>query len=570
MLDSFSEIWMADFEFNGAGGNTPRPVCMVAQEYRTGKIVKLWKDELENLSEPPFNIGKDAVFIAYYASAELGCFKALGWKFPNNVIDLYVEFRCLTNGTELPAGKGLLGALVYYGIKGIEEVEKEEMRNLILGGGPWNDKEKEAIIEYCASDVYALGHLVDKMHDNFSIYSLLRGNYMKAVTSMECSGVPIDVPMYEKLGKHWESIKQDLITETDKAYGVYQGETFKTELFKDYLIKNGIRWPLLPSDNIDLKDDTFKAMCKTHPQLNQLRELRSTVSRFRLFDLQVGHDGRNRTLLSPFASTTGRNQPSNTRFIFGPSVWLRGLIKPAEGYAISYVDWKQQEFGIAAALSQDIRMMEAYDSGDPYLAFAKQAGAVPTYGTKKSHPVERDLFKSAILAVQYGMGAESLALRINKHVYEAKELLRLHKETYGTYWKWIEGVSNYAMLYGNLHTTFNWRLNVTTKTKVRTISNFLMQANGAEMLRLACCRLVEQGITVIAPVHDAIMIEASTTGIFEAVEKTQQVMSDASAVVLKGFKLGTDIKTVTYPERYMDERGEDMWNLVQMLLGKYE
>jgi hypothetical protein len=58
-------------------------------------------------------------------------------------------------------------------------------------------------------------------------------------------------------------------------------------------------------------------------------------------------------------------------FIFGPSVWLRGLIKPPPGYGIAYIDWAQQEFGIAAALSGDPLMMDAYRSGDPYLAFAK-------------------------------------------------------------------------------------------------------------------------------------------------------------------------------------------------------
>ena len=35
-----------------------------------------------------------------------------------------------------------------------------------------------------------------------------------------------------------------------------------------------------------------------------------------------------------------------------------------------------------------------------------------------------------------------------------------------------------------------------------------MQANGAEMLRLACCFATEEGIAVCAPVHDAILIEA--------------------------------------------------------------
>jgi hypothetical protein len=32
---------------------------------------------------------------------------------PANILDLSAEFRCITNGRTVPAGKGLLGALAY-------------------------------------------------------------------------------------------------------------------------------------------------------------------------------------------------------------------------------------------------------------------------------------------------------------------------------------------------------------------------------------------------------------------------------------------------------------------------
>ena len=47
--------------------------------------------------------------------------------------------------------------------------------------------------------------------------------------------------------------------------------------------------------------------------------------------------------------------------------------------AVAYVDREQQEFAIAASLSGDAAMQAAYLTGDPYLAFAKQAGAVPSF-----------------------------------------------------------------------------------------------------------------------------------------------------------------------------------------------
>ena len=104
----------------------------------------------------------------------------------------------------------------------------------------------------------------------------------------------------------------------------------------------------------------------------------------------------------------------------------------------------------------------------------------------------------------------------------------------------------------------------------RFLRNFPMQANGAEMLRLACCLVVEAGIKVCAPVHDAILIEAPLDELDEAVLKTQALMSEASAIVLDGFRLRSDAEVVCYPDRYKDERGIQMWDTVCKLLHQIE
>jgi hypothetical protein len=87
------------------------------------------------------------------------------------------------------------------------------------------------------------------------------------------------------------------------------------------------------------------------------------------------------------------------------------------------------------------------------------------------------------------------------------------------------------------------------------------------MLRLACIRLIGDGVRVCAPVHDAILIEAPLADLDAVVAHTQSVMRAASAAVLGGFMLESDAKIVRAPERYMDERGTTMWNMVMAELG---
>jgi DNA polymerase I len=560
-LLSFREIWAVDFEFGSEPGENPEPVCLVASELRSGRKVRLWRDEFG--TAPPYPTGSTALFVAYYASAEIGCHLTLGWPVPERVLDLFTEFRNRTNGVPTENGSGLLGALAYHGLDGIGAVEKDEMRALILRGGPWSDAERAAILDYCESDVAALARLLPAMLPQIDLpRALLRGRYMVAVARMERNGVPIDTETFSRLKDHWLDIQDQLIADIDANYGVFDGRTFKRDRFAALLVRNNIPWPRLESGRLDLSDDTFREIARGYPAVAPMRELRAALSEMRLSDLAVGRDGRNRTMLSAFRARTGRNQPSNTRFIFGPSVWLRGLIRPPPGHGIAYIDWQQQEFGIAASLSGDPLMMDAYRSGDPYLAFAKQAGAAPADATKATHKAIRDQFKSTVLAVQYGMGADALAQRIGQPPIRARELLRLHRETYRVFWRWSDAAVDHAMLTGSLHTIFGWRVRVPAVSNERSLRNFPMQANGAEMLRLACCLGTERGIEVCAPVHDAVLICAP----LERLEADVARMREASRIVLNGFELGTDTQIVRYPDRYMDERGAVMWSRVMNLI----
>jgi len=126
------------------------------------------------------------------------------------------------------------------------------------------------------------------------------------------------------------------------------------------------------------------------------------------------------------------------------------------------------------------------------------------------------------------------------------------------------------MLRGNLYTVFGWPIHVGTEANPRSLRNFPMQANGAEMLRLACCLATERGIRVCAPVHDAILIEAPLDRLAETVEATQQVMVEASQSVLDGFPLRSEAKRIRYPERYSDERGQRMWSTVWEIVAELE
>jgi hypothetical protein len=506
--------------------------------------------------------------VAYFTSAELGCHLALDWELPARVLDLYVEFRRITNGLDPYCGNGLLGAMAWHGLDAMDAAEKDSMRKLVIRGGPWSGWERRALLAYCESDVLALAKLLPAMLPELDLSRAVacRGRFMGAVARMEWAGVPIDTETLSRLRDGWESIQDRLIQSVDSRFGVFEGRTFNAGRWAGWLGRSGISWPRYESGALMLDDDTFRELARSHAAVALMRELRHSLSQLRLEDLAVGSDGRNRVLLSPFGASSGRSTPSNSKFIFGPSTWLRGLIKPEPGMAVAYVDWSQQEFGIGAFLSGDEAMMDAYRSGDPYIAFGKQAGRIPADGTKQTHGAERDLFKACVLGTQYGMGPASLAVRIGKPTAYAMELLRLHRESYPRFWRWSDGAESYAMLQNRLHSVFGWTVRIGSDPNPRSLRNFPCQANGAEMLRLASCLSLERGVSVLAPIHDALLVEGPEWEIEEAVAETRDAMAEASAVVLDGFRLRSDAKIVHSPNRYMDDRGREFWGRVMLLI----
>jgi hypothetical protein len=568
VLDLFREIVVVDFEFTALPGERPGPVCSVAWELRSGRRFRIFQGEFE--SDPPYATGPDVLFVAFYASAEAGCFRVLGWPLPERALDLFAEFRLRTNGLPTPSGSNLFGALAYFGLDTTGATEKKEIQEAI-GSGTWRGRyTPEEILNYCEGDVTATVRLLSVMGSEIDWpRALLRGRYMvSGVSAIEFNGIPIDTEKLQELRERWTVLQDDIISEIDQDYGVYDGRTFKADRFTAYLTRNHIPWPLLKSGRLDLSEDTFRQQARAYPVIAPLRELRSALSELRLNDLQVGHDARNRCLLSAFRARSSRNAPSNSKYIFGPSVWLRSLIKPPVNHAFFYIDWRQQEFGIAAALSGDRLMQAAYRSGDPYLEFAKQAGAAPRDATKETHANVRELFKTCTLGVQYGMEAKSLAFRIGGPPVLARDLLRAHRQTYPVFWQWSDAALDTAMLTGSLHTVFGWSIHVGESPNPRSLRNFCMQGNAAEMMRIAACLAAERGVPVGGVVHDAFAVCSRLDRLEEDVTTMREAMREASRAVLGNFELDVDVSITRWPDRYMDPRGKGMWNKVMKLLDK--
>jgi DNA polymerase I len=332
-LQDFEEIVLADFEFYGGDGDRPAVVCLVAHELKSGRKFRLWQDQLG--PEPPYRVDDKTLFVAYYASAELTCHLALDWRMPRNVLDLFTEFRRLTNHSgEQQAASGLLAALDHFHIDSMEAQAKEHWRAVVMRGPPWTAEEREGTIDYCATDTDALEKLLEIMPIPNLGQALLRGSYMRADAWMRHWGIPIDGPLYRDLAAHWSELRQLIINDLNTRYPVFEGPVLKQKLLERLIRERGIKyWPHTPKGRLATDAETMRAIAQRCPEVAEVCMGKITLDQLKSFKLTVGDDDRNRCMLSAFASKTGRNQPSNSKFAFGLNAAFRSLIKPEPGNA---------------------------------------------------------------------------------------------------------------------------------------------------------------------------------------------------------------------------------------------
>jgi hypothetical protein len=408
----YGETWFLDTEFNfrptaahtfpanpQPDGSIQHPVCLVAQQLNSGRKVEVFEGEFG--PEPPFSVGPENLFIAYNAVAEWLTFLALGLPLPCRVFDLYIEYRRHICGTpwDLPVkgNKSLLMALAHFGVPGITADQKDEERDFILRGGPWKAPDQRRIKDYCYTDVRPLPKLAERLlyadccgeplrsNPAGLAQAIHRGRFSLAAARMEHTAIAVDTKLLDPVTAAWDSIRATVIEEMDE-FGVYPDGHFNNAKFLERMDAFEIPWPRVDSGLPKTDKDTFKDMVRRHPRIKPISELRYRLSEMHLERLQIGADGRNRTSCMMFGSKTGRNTPSQNKYLFGVAKWTRHFLMPPPGGATAYLDYRNQEFHIAGVLSGDAELLAVLAAPDPYMAFAITAGLAPEGATKQTHP----------------------------------------------------------------------------------------------------------------------------------------------------------------------------------------
>ena len=596
MSEFFREVVVCDFEYEIEDGNLPNPLCMVPhvldENLRHVRTVRLWRDDFD--TAPPFDIGDDTLFVAYSAWAEMTCFKVLSWKFPTHIFDLHTAYLAASN-ILLPHNpdeerkkqkKDFLNACRAYGLEGWERIDKKAMQEAI-GNGTWRGRYSPAeIVDYCEEDVRMSVRLLCAQlqrhcdHRGYILFPaadvervLHWSNYSaKSVALIQARGMPIDMVLWNLIQENKAAVVGELLRRFDPSQGsddpIYTPDgKWSYGRFERWLAQMGVlAWPRLDGGRLDTDGDAFRLMYHV-PGIEGLHALRDSLGVIVRAKLPIGRDGRNRPSLFPFGTATGRN--AHAKSLYNAHAGMRSLmVFPADTIGV-YLDWRTQEVGIAAALSGDQQLMADYRGGDVYYALARDSGLTndPDIAHwKKDQADVRHRMKGLQLGINYGMGVPSLARGLDRHPLIASTLIERHRRTHPRFWQWRDDQVQIAMLDRRIESVFGWPLRISTSPNKRTLYNFPMQTNGAEMLRLTAWRLCEAGIVPSMLVHDGILLELDNE---EQIAHAVEIMRGTGRDVCDGFEIDVDVdQRLEGGAHYRDKRpvAQAMWKTIMDVL----
>jgi DNA polymerase-1 len=608
------------------------PVCLCAQSLFTKQT---WKVMAEPGQSNPLPVGDDILYVCFSAHAEWGYYLAMGWELPALIVDLYAERMMATRAErdrdDSMVYPSLLSSLIAYKLNAMDAVRKEGMRTYAQERDSRQSAENDVLLlDYCLDDATSTGSLFLTMFSEAAeqvanrimnvgrpgddettgpscaqelfdiemrrefVFWKSRGDYTRVIAWWQYNGIPTDVAAYERIIKYRKPLMNKLIAavEGEHHYGCYVQKnkknkdwSFSKAGFDALVVSQGLEDVWLRTDkgkNYSAADDkVLKPMSETYPFFRPLRDLVKFVTVIRKFELFIGKDGRSRVFPDPWHTDTSRNNPSNNTFLFTLPKWARPLMKPGPGRALVYSDMIACEVGIAGAISGDEAFTKTYNDSlkpggvDVYVGFAKLAGAIPEDGTKKSHPEERDQYKSGLLGNNYGQTPEGLAKKKNLSYRVAKYVCDKHREVYWRWWQWIENQICEASVRGYMSTKWGWRRTVTeedVEEHYNALLNFPIQSSGAEIMRLASVYMLDEGLLVCANVHDAAVIDCAIEDVKEVEAICAVCWKRASAAYIEGFEVGADAKVVCYPDAWLVEDKEDLdlWYKIQKLLDEIE
>ena len=184
-------------------------------------------------------------------------------------------------------------------------------------------------------------------------------------------------------------------------------------------------------------------------------------------------------------------------------------------------DYSQVELRVAAALSQDERLLEAFDKGeDPHSTTAAATSGAPINNLPDG---ERFRAKATNFGILNGMRAPRLALQINTSTSVAQRFIDKHKLAHPQLHAWMYEVTEEANSQRVIEMVDGAMVALSPEGGVNNAVSHWVQGAAAQLMRVALVAADDAGLRPILTVHDELGCDIKDKG-----DELAEVMREAA------------------------------------------
>ncbi len=373
---------------------------------------------------------------------------------------------------------------------------------------------------------------------------------ISVLTDMELTGVRIDSDYLKKLsiefGENLKQIEREIYDLAGEEFNINSTQQVGEILFNKLGLKGtkktktGLSTSLAVLEELAFQHELPKKIL----EYRSIFKLKSTYADS-LVNLVNPRTGRIHTSYNQAVAATGRLSSSDPNLQNIPirtpeGRKIRKAFVPDKNHVFIAADYSQIELRIMAHLSQDKRLLEAFDSGEDIHSIT----AASVFGLPLSlvTPEMRRKAKEINFGIIYGMGAFKLSNQIGVSLKVARQYLEDYYLTYAGVKKYMEEVPDEASRIGFVTTILGRKRflpDLTNPNKVaqqaarRIAINTTMQGSAADLMKVAMInvhkRLEAENLPVklILQVHDELVLEAHENHVDAAINLLRFEMEHA-------------------------------------------
>jgi DNA polymerase-1 len=354
---------------------------------------------------------------------------------------------------------------------------------------------------------------------------------LPVLAKMEKLGIKIDRTYLKDLSKELQKEKKIL---DDKMQAI-AGEPFNPlspkqlskVLFETLKISTkGIKHGKTGISTASAELDKMRGLHPIIELIEQYRELSKLLSTYiDALPLLADKDDRVHTTFNQAVTATGRLSSSDPnlqnipiRTELGRKV--RGAFVASKGMVLLSCDYSQIELRIAAALSKDVKMLEAFEKGQDI--HTATAASIWDLDPKKITKEQRRVAKAINFGLIFGQGPQGLARSADISYEEARDFIDRYFAAFSGMREWMEYSKAIAAKRGFVETLFGRRrplpeinspLAQVRAQAERMAINMPVQGTEADLIKMAMIKIDQvlpsafPNVRMLLQVHDELVFE---------------------------------------------------------------